>query len=294
MKRETPAWFARWRARAEEIAVFRILLRAGQRYGETEASQGAAGLAYYILFSLFPLMLLLVSVASYALNLGNQHAFQQATDFITTAVPVSQEIISSNLETVLQQRGAVGLVGLVSTLWSASGAFTVLSQHINRAWSGTERRGFVRKRLVAFAMVGAILLLLLLSVGATTLLQLLPGLSLPDGPLRWLERATGAVILRGVPLLFTALMFFALYRWIPKKSVRWRAVLWGGAITAIAWEIAKLLFAWFLESGLANYRQIYGSLGSVVALLFWIYISASIVLFGAHLTAAIDVEEDPL
>ncbi|MBN1248827.1 MAG: YihY/virulence factor BrkB family protein [Anaerolineae bacterium] len=288
MQERLGTWLERWRQRLHRIKIVRVLRRAAKRYRETEASQGAAGLAYYMLFSLFPLMLLLVTVASYILNLRSESAFRRAVGFVSEAIPVSQDLISGNLNTVLERRGTVGVFGLISTLWSASGAFTILSQHVNAAWSSTDSRSFVRKRLAAFAMVGAVALLLLLSLAGTAALQVLPRLQLPDGIFQRLQTATWPVILRLVPLTFTMLMFLALYRWAPTKQVSWRAVLWGSGVTAMTWEIAKSLFTWFLNSGLANYRLVYGSLGSVVALLFWIYISASIALFGAHLTAALD------
>ncbi len=87
------------------------------------------------------------------------------------------------------------------------------------------------------------------------------------------------------------LLFLALYRWVPATKPSWRAVLWGSGVTAVAWELAKAAFSWFVGSGLSTYNLVYGSLGSVVALIFWVYLSASVALFGAHLTAAIDWKE---
>ncbi|MGC9523325.1 MAG: YihY/virulence factor BrkB family protein [Anaerolineae bacterium] len=263
------------RATGGALAVLRTAVR---RYGDTQASQAAAGLAYYIFFSLFPLLLVLVTAASYIWNLGSDAAFRRAVDFIAQALPVSQDLIASNLDTVLQLRGTIGLVSLAGTLWSASGAFTILTQKINEAWSNTEARSFVRKRLVGLALVAGVVLLLLLSLAATTAASLFPQLA----------ASIPAPLTRLLPFVFTLFMFLALYRWIPTASVSWRAALWGAGSAGLAWELAKGAFAWFVSSGLSNYRLVYGSLGSVVALLFWIYISASITLFGAHLTAALD------
>jgi membrane protein len=274
--------------------VLHIIRKAAQGYAETRAAQSAAGLAYYTLFSLFPLMLLLVTIASYVFNLGGDGAFQRAVSFVSEAIPVSEGLISDNLRIVLEGRGTIGLLGLVTTLWSASGAFTILSQQVNAAWTDTHTRSFVRERLAGFAMVGAVTASLLLSVSATAAVQVLPGLSLPSGVLQRLQTEAWPIILRGVPLIFSLLMFMALYRWAPATTVSWRAVLWGAGSTALVWEIGKSLFGWFLHSGLANYSLVYGSLSSVVALLFWIYIGASITLFGAHVTAAIDNERKTL
>lgn len=277
------------RANAWSQGVLGILRIAIERYGKCQASQAAAGMAYYVFFSLFPLLLILVTVATYVLDLSSEQAFAQAVRFITQAIPVSQDLITSNLKTVLNLRGAVGLVSLAGTLWSASGAFTILDHNINLAWSNNHRRGYVHKRLVAFGMIGVLVLLLMLSLASSAIASIIPRLELPDPRLQIIESFVWSIVVsRLVPLLFSALLFLSLYRWVPTSSVTWRAGLWGGGMAAVAWEAAKAGFTWFLSSGLANYRLVYGSLASVAVLLLWIYISASITLLGAHLTAAID------
>jgi membrane protein len=91
-----------------------------------------------------------------------------------------------------------------------------------------------------------------------------------------------------VPWLLVFLLFLGLYRWVPNRNVPWRSALWSALAAALAWEGASAAFTWYLSSGLARYALIYGSLGTVVALLLWVYISSLIVLFSAHLGAAID------
>jgi membrane protein len=90
-----------------------------------------------------------------------------------------------------------------------------------------------------------------------------------------------------LPLFFIFFLFLALYRWVPSAEVKWSAALWAALVVAVAWELAADAFAWYVGSGLARYRIVYGSLGAVVALMFWIYLSSWIIIFGAHLGAAI-------
>jgi len=271
-----------------------ILKRAGQRYGQTRASQAAAGLAYYLFFSLFPLLIVLVAAASYIWDLESELAFQEAVRFIAEIIPVSHSLIADNLQTVLETRGAVTVVGLIGTVWSASSAFTIISRNVNAAWENSERRSFLRQRLVALAMVAALVLLLLLSLASSALTGILSRLETLSPALRFLGTRLWALATHVVPVVLSFAMFLALYRWVPNKTVSWRAALWGSGVAAVAWEAAKALFSLYLSSGLAGYELVYGSLASVVALLFWIYLSASIALFGAHLTAAIDREEGNL
>ena len=264
----------------------KIVREAFERFGETRATQAAAGIAYYTFFSLFPLLLLLISATSFVFQSGQ--ASEQTIEFIQEAVPVSQQLLEQNIERVLALRGTVGLIGLVSLLWSASGAFTILSQNINRAWEGAETRNFLEKRLVGLGMIGGIFLLLLLSLASTTLVNVLPQLEFTLDRLGLSSAHLWSLIVRFISWLFTFGMFLALYRWAPNTSVSWRAAAWGALLAGIGWELGKAAFAWYLRSGLVKYELVYGSLGTVVALLFWIYLSGNVALLGAHLTASVD------
>ena len=265
-----------------------LLYEVIQQFGEANASQAAAGLAYYIFFSIFPLLLVLVALTSSFLR--NEAAFRSTVDFVIQVIPVSQNLIEENLESVLELRGAVGLLGGLAALWSASGAFAILANNVNRAWETSESRGFVKKRLVALAMIGALVILLLLSLSSSALINLLPEFEVPfiGGSTAIYETMGWQLLSWLIPLLFTGLMFVALYRWVPNTAVTWKAALWGATVASVGWELAKGGFNWYLSSGLVRYELVYGSLGTVVALLFWIYISAMITLFGAHLSAVID------
>jgi membrane protein len=266
-----------------------ILRRAVKRFGETRATQAAASLAYYIFFSLFPLLLLLISLTSSVLQ--DSQAQQQTINFIRDAVPVSQQLLEQNIDRVLDLRGTVGIIGLVSLLWSASGAFTILSQNINRAWEGAETRNFLEKRLIGLGMIGVIFLMLLLSLVSTTLINVLPELQFTLEGLGISSRHLWSLVARLISWIFTLGMFLALYRWVPNTDVSWRAALWGAIVAGVGWELSKGGFAWYLRSGLVQYELVYGSLGTVVALLFWIYLSGNVALLGAHITAAVDAAQ---
>jgi membrane protein len=263
-----------------------VVKQAFQSFGNAGSAQAAASIAYYTVFSLFPLLLGLIAGGSTFLR--NEQARQEVVDLVSRAIPVSQELIRQNVRQVLETRGSVGLIALVGLFWSASGAFGALARNVNAAWAHAEERGFVRQRLVAFAMIAAIVVLLILSIGSTTMLSLLPRIVIPLGEGVAVRDTTlwqwvGTV----VPLLLNLALFLALYLWVPNTDVPWSAALWAGLIAAIAWEAAKRGFAWYLNSGLVRYELVYGSLGTVVALMFWIYLSSWIALFGAHLSAAI-------
>jgi membrane protein len=274
--------------RANRISggVLGIVKETVEGFGDARGGEAAAGMAYYTLFSLFPLLLALVAAASFFLD--RQSVFQQVVDLVATAFPISQDLIEQNLQQVLELRGAVGLTGLGVALWSASGAFTILTRNINRAWTAAPPRGFLESRLVALAMVGTLAMLLVISLLTSTGLNVLSRLEVPLLNIQSLYGTPLWTVLSNlVPWLFTFLLFLALYRWVPHAEVKWSAALWAALVVAVAWGLAANAFAWYIGSGLARYRIVYGSLGTVVALLFWIYVSGWIIIFGAHLSAAI-------
>jgi membrane protein len=207
---------------------------------------------------------------------------------VSNAFPISQNLIEENLRQVLALRGPVGLIGLGVALWSASGAFTILMRNINRAWTKAPPRSFLQGRLVALGMVGALAMLLVISLLLSTALNVLSRLQVP---LVDVESLYGTPIWTAlsdlVPWFVSILLFLALYRWVPNAEVKWSAAFLAALVVAVAWELAANGCAWYVSSGLARYRMVYGSLATVVALLFWIYLSGWIIIFGAHLSAAI-------
>jgi len=265
--------------------VLAIVREAIESFGGARGSEAAASMAYYTLFSLFPLLLVLVAAGSYVLD--RQDVFQQVVSLVGNAFPISRNLIEENLRQVLQVRGTVGLISLGVALWSASGAFAILIRNINYAWRKAPSRGFLQSRLIALGMVGFLAVLLaislLLSTGLNVLARfqvpLLHAESLYDTPL-W------TVLSNVLPWFITFLLVMALYRWVPNAKVRWSAAFSAALVVALALEIAANAFAWYLDSGLARYQIVYGSLATVVVLLFWIYLSDWIIIFGAHFCAA--------
>jgi membrane protein len=265
-----------------------ILRDAVECFGEAHAAHVAAGLAYYTVFSLFPLLLAMIAAGSFFLE--GELVQQQVVRSVTGVVPVSEELIMRNVEQVLERRGTVGLVGLLGLLWSGTGVFTVLVNHINRAWADAEARGFVEQRLLGLGigLIGVVAALLSLSLLSTPVLNVLPRLELAfDGEIRILDTPLWTLIATGLPALVIFLVVLNLYRWVPNTHVKWSEALWSAALVSLAWDVAKRGFAWYVSSDLVHYRLVYGSLGAVVALLLWIYLTSWLILFGAHLSAAI-------
>jgi membrane protein len=263
-----------------------IVKDAIDSFSEARGSEAAAGMAYYAVFSLFPLLLALVAIGS--LVLDRQQIMDQVISLVSQAFPVGRGLIEQNLQQVIQLRGAVGLISLVGAVWSATGVFTVLSRNINRAWTDAEPRNLLESRLVALGMVSVLVFLLGLSMASTAAFNVLSQLQVPlGGGVSIYQTPLWTIGSTLVPWLFVFLLFLSLYRWVPNEHVPWSAAFWAALVVAAAWQIGARAFAWYVGSGLARYQLVYGSLGAIVALMAWIYLGSWLTFFGAHLGAAL-------
>ena len=262
---------------------FTILGIAARRFGEVSAAEASASLSYYTLFSIFPLLLIIVSIGSRFLEV--EVVQDQIFQFLNQIFPVSSSFIQTTIEQVLSQRGTVSILGLVGLAWSASGAFTVLVKHINRAWPEARVRGVIQLRIFGLGFIGIILGLWFIVV---LMFNFLPNTLPIAGVLDFLFD-TGPLpeISVWISVLLTFLLFLVLYRIVPGHYVKWVQAFWGAVAATIGWQLAYFLFSWYLTSGFSTLNLVYGSLGAIVAFMFWVYISSMIALGGAHISAAI-------
>lgn len=268
-----------------------ILRHSVLRFIEMRGTEAAASLAYYALFSFFPLILLLAALLGFVVK--SELAYYQVFAITRDILPFAGDIVAQNLREILNQRGTIGLIGFLALLWSASGFFNTLARSINLAWPKVKLRSMLHNRLIAIGMMAVLFFLLLLSLISSMLVSLVPFLLPLFGANGTLQKSREWILfLRGVSALITYLLFVALYRWVPNKDVRWRPVLIGALVVTLVWELAKQLFNLYANSGLAQYQFIYGSLGTLIALLVWIYFSSLIALLGAYLVASLDLRAD--
>jgi membrane protein len=260
-----------------------IFSAAFKTCGQESVAENAASLAYYGLFALFPLLLVLIGIGT--LFLGSKRAEADLVNLLVPMVPGSQLTVQQNLLNVMQQRGSITWVGLLVLVWSASGFFIALTRSLRRAWPGGKGLNAIELRLSGILVVLALGLLFVLWSTLNVVLNAAPFL-LPNFPgadfLReWLARLFPVVIM--FPMLIV------LYRWTAHPLHGWRGIIVAALVAAVALQAVVLGFGWYLGSGLANYELVYGSIAGVIALLLFAYLTSYIVLFGAHLAAAIDL-----
>lgn len=272
-----------------------MLAHAVHQFHENDLFTSAAAMSYFGLMTLFPALLLL-------LGLSNRiPAGAEMISHIVQVYPGSSKFLRETIRSLSSISSGVMITCGVIVLWAGSWVFAVVERALNRIW-GTLPRTFFHGRALTLAMIGSVGLLLSVSVLATSVLVGLQEIAGRLSP-RQLENyrllaSAGSVfwqiIFALVSLLITFTLFVVVYRFMPNARVTVRDTIPGAAIGSLLWEAAKYLFAWSLNY--FHYDQIYGSVGAVVAVLTWGYMSSLILLFGAQLTGVFHREhmEHPL
>jgi len=202
-------------------------------------------------------------------------------------LPVRTDIIMQNLVGISRAYGRIGLLSFLLLLWSSSGVFLPIEKAMNRAWEVPEGRRWWRSRLLAVEMaliVGCLILIAAGFVGVEIFfrvrLEAMLGISLR--PLvTFLYRLLTAISSFAVALV----TFVVLFEHLPNRPMHLRQALPGALLTALLWEAARWLFTIFLP--FFNYRHVYGSIGVMVSLMTWAYISSAVILFGAQVSRAL-------
>ncbi len=261
-----------------------LMRRTVQEMSDDDATHMAAGVAYYTLFSLFPLMLGLIAVLGFVMDPDDIR--DKFTEWAVDYFPGTGELVVDNIDTALSQRGPLTAVAVVGLIWSGSAIFGVIGRSINRAWDVHKDRPFYIDKLRQLGMALGVSVLFLLSVSMATFAQIVDRLS-ETFDAAGLQTTTGVLVaigLRAVSLLLVFAIFLLLYKTIPNTRTFWRYVWPGAVVAAILFEAAKNLFIVYIDQ-FASYQKVYGSIGTVIAFLLWAYISSMILIMGAELSS---------
>jgi membrane protein len=276
------------------MKLLRAVPRAIEDLFHDRCTQYAGAIAYRVLFSLFPLTIMLVSI--FGLVLQDDELRERVIDELIDLLPVSEEgqvDVERSIEGIASPRSAIGLVSLLALLWGASGMMASIRIGLEAALKVERGRPAAHAKLVDFVAVFAAAMLVLLVVFLSAVGAFLSGFV--D---RFLERVgvdaspSGFLLRDGVQLLVLAAMALLLYRFVPAARLRHRDALAGAIVTALGiWGATKVLALVF--SDFSRYNLIYGSLAGVMTFLIFVYVIALILLFGAEFAHAWSLPPDP-
>jgi membrane protein len=267
--------------------VWRMLKTAFQEWNQDKAARLAAALAYYTLFSIAPLLILVIAIAG--LFFDSAAVREQIMSQVQSLIGGSgAEFVSTVLDNANRPGGNSGwiasIISVVLLLIGATGVLTQLQLSLNTIWNVEARPdiGFmniVRKRLLSLGMIVVIGFLLLVSLVLSSVIagfseylsNLAPGLDT-------LVQIVNFVVSFGI----TMLLFAMIFKYLPDVVITWSDVWFGAAATAILFSLGKFLIGLYL--GNSSFGSSYGAAGSVIVLLLWVFYSAQILFYGAELT----------
>jgi membrane protein len=262
-----------------------LLLKLVRAFEAARVTLLAASLSYFVFFSLLPLMVLLVAVAGQFLS--QEEAMARTYELIREAIPHQRELVTSALQGVVAHREGAGLVSLLALAWGAKNVFMSLSQAMNEIWR-VPGRPWLQENLRALAAAVVSGVLVAAGSGVTGALHAVMALPLPLTGLKP-EAIPGAVPLIAMltPPVVTFALLCVLYSWLPNRHTRLSQAWFPAAVATLAWEATSVGFGWYLGH-VAGLSWVYGSLGGIVGLLMWLYLSSIIVLSGVVLMRTLD------
>ena len=269
-------------ARLRRIFVIELLLRTAKESAEDDVTHMAAGVAYYALFSLFPLLLGLIAILSYFLESDDIQA--RLTTLTAGYLPGSEQLVSDNIDAVVRLRGALSLVSVLGLLWSGSAIFGAINRAINRAWDIRTDRPMYKGKPRQMLMAAGVGVLFAISVGSATVVRTASDLTQYKVPvLTFLVQRVGQVLLQGLSFVLVFAIFLMIYKFLPNTRTYWRYIWPGALLGAVLFELAKNMFILYLER--SSFQNVYGTVTPVIVLLLWTYVSSLILLIGAEISS---------
>ena len=265
----------------EARRVWAILCLALNKFSLIDGAQWAGAFAFNAFFSLFPLMVLLVTLASFFVD--RDLAGKQVIAYMESYVPISGEMqrhIFDTIAGVVEAREQAGAVAFIMLIWTALQCFTTLICATNRAW-GIAVYNWWRLPLKSLALLGITAGAVLLGMAVPVLMRMAEGRLFPRQGVCSGVYGLGSMF---IPLLVVFFGLSLFYRLAPRRPTRF-AEVWAAALCATVFlQAGEMLFVVYLKD-FATLNAVYGAFGGIMALLLWIYLSGCVFIFGACLCA---------
>lgn len=253
------------------------------RYIDDEITAMASQLAYSLLLSFFPFLILLMTLLGYS-SVKSEDVLMA----LGTILPadVLKLIKNTVIEVVETRRSDLLSFSMVTTIWTASNGFNAVIRGLNRAYDEKEKRPYWKVQLTAmlctvglvFIIIIAFALLVFGELGGKLLIKKLNYTASIEFLIDFVRYAVGLIVM--------IIVFTAVYRYTPSKRLTWKETFPGAVFTTLGWTLTSVVFSYYVNN-FANYSKIYGSIGAVIALMSWLFISSIIILIGGEINATL-------
>ncbi len=254
-----------------------------KRFNNVDVTGMSAQLAYFFLLSLFPFLLFLVTLLGY-LPLESDSVL----GFLDTYLPEEvSSMLESNLTNLLNnQSGGLLSISIIGAIWTASKGVNALTLAFNKAYNVKEDRSFIVSRAISIGLTIALVLTI-----AVALLLPIFGKAIGEFVFSFINMSDGFVqvwnALRWtLSSVILFIVLYVLYTLAPNKKIKLREAFWGVVFATFSWQIVSLGFSYYVST-LGNFSATYGSLGTVIVLMLWFYLSGIIIMLGGIINAVL-------
>ena len=262
-----------------------VVIRTFRLYFQDQCGTYAAAIAYYAIFSLIPLSLIILSIFGLVVD------EDRIVKFVFEEIPLREsDAVRENVREIVQRARDISIagvgVGVLVLIWSSSGIFTAVRRGLNAASHRKKARPYWHGKLIDIALIPCFGLLIIASVGLTTLAQIVIRGAGDLGPVNTAEALQVSSIFLAAASSFA--LFLLLYRYVPSARPGWLEAFSGALFATILFETAKNVYALaFSYTPFSRDTAIYAGFGSALAFLLWMFVNASILLLGAEFGRAL-------
>lgn len=267
-----------------------FMIRLYHKAGQDDIFFLAGGIAFNVLIGAIPFLLLLVAIFGYVLQAVSDDPAQAVVNYVIANLPASREVVTftrDRVDDIIIGRTRFGVLGLLLFVWISTRLIGSLRSALRYIFDLQEDRGVIAGKFFDAQMVIVAGTLFLANTGITAALEAIQTYGVHWTGFR-LADPVQAAYAQLLAFSFIFVMFLLIYRYLPARRTPWRIALVAATFTSVVWEILKSAFAWYV-SYVADYRTTYGTLATVVVLVFWIYYSAVVFVLGGEVGQVYDL-----
>jgi len=261
--------------------IYKYIRQLIVRYKEADLPAMSAQISYYLILAFFPFLLFLINLLSFT-HLSSELLISN----FNTLFPYDVALLVKNLlvQTVQAKSKTLLLVGMIGSLWAASSGISAIIRGLNNSYSVEEDRKFIRLNFIALISTISISVMIILALTMLVFGRIIGSYVFGLIGAQSLFGIIWLFLRYGITLALMLITFYFLYRYVPNKKLKFNNIIVGVIFTTVGWVATSLLFSFYVNN-FANYERVYGSLGGVIALISWLYISTLIILLGGELIA---------
>lgn len=261
--------------------LFRYMEQLIFRYKDDDLPSLSAQITYYLILAFFPFLLFLINLLSFT-TLSNEILI---TNFIAFLPNETGVLVKDILLQTLQAKSKTLLfLGMIASLWAASKGISAIIKGLNKSYGVVENRNYVRRNLISLIVTIGITIMIIASITMIVFGKIIGIYVFGLIGAKALFNIIWSLLRYCIPFTMMLVTFFLIYEYVPNKRLKFNNIMVGTIFTTVGWITTSLLFSFYINN-FANYEKIYGSLGGVIALIIWLYISTLIILIGGELNA---------